>query len=809
MQNRFLTDLADFLSTHFKVRLAEPVLGGKKLDIQKLYNWVTANGGYWEVISEKKWKRCADKELKLPETCTNSAFALRNIYSKYLYAFEQVNYFKKPLIDVIAEIEKNDNSSHEHDRITRRTVEKRKSIVDNTPMSAPKVYPLSPRRTELLYHQKHFVPINPDDDNRDEKYLWGRNQSRLLLAIESGLPNEIDWALSKLVKISYSCPETLCIESVVPGLIEALINIIQPFFDCLKLNTSKSNFLTTLNNDRLPKFEEIRMFNLTVDQEKELDVVLNVLQVIRNFSILPPNALNFSLQHEIIEILAKGIALDSTSAYNYIKQDCVSIVESLSPYITVRNENDFFLSCMRSFLFTNDRSLIIGGLKTLTNLCAQKNNREAFLNFEKRQPEDFLKRLFELLLVFGDQMLVSCVLDYLYQYSTLGIEPCKKMATLNMPQILNTVNLLIKFLNYENHQPRPILSNIQLEAASRLQTPKFDPKKFSSEKISKSSFNRNVSNINKNLSELEEVEVDVVDVEGDLESKKRRLNDDLSSTLNNTAAFTSLPNSNLSSPVLSKNTNSHSQSSSPLTKHNAVSDTYYNPLPPQIPFQNLGVQYPQQQNVEQHYTGNKCFWKAKGESNYCNLIFQKEEDLIKHVYENHLGVENEVFECHWKECKFFEEKLKKQQIKYQLQLQQQQQNSQLISPSTILPPSNNKSRIKCLTHFQTHFPLTSNTIKFNSNSGNLKNNKINVNNNNKMNISAPNLNSLPDLVGISLTCLLVLRNLAKFSSEGGYQELFFKIEGDLVLLSCDARYTKFISQILKEVGIDYNKNFED
>lgn len=69
----------------------EPVLGGKKLDLLRIYKWVIEYGGFDKVTEDRAWKRTCDP-FELPATCTNSAFVVKQIYQKSLLAWELIKH---------------------------------------------------------------------------------------------------------------------------------------------------------------------------------------------------------------------------------------------------------------------------------------------------------------------------------------------------------------------------------------------------------------------------------------------------------------------------------------------------------------------------------------------------------------------------------------------------------------------------------------------------------------------------------------------------------------------------------------------
>lgn len=64
-----------------------PLIGGKELDLYRLFNLVTLKGGLDEVSNKKLWKDIV-AEFELPQSCTSASFTLKNHYMKYLYLYE-------------------------------------------------------------------------------------------------------------------------------------------------------------------------------------------------------------------------------------------------------------------------------------------------------------------------------------------------------------------------------------------------------------------------------------------------------------------------------------------------------------------------------------------------------------------------------------------------------------------------------------------------------------------------------------------------------------------------------------------------
>ncbi|KVI08297.1 ARID/BRIGHT DNA-binding domain-containing protein [Cynara cardunculus var. scolymus] len=77
------------MGTKFKI----PIVGGKDLDLHRLFMEVTSRGGIKRVLEEKKWREVTNC-FSFPPSATNASFILRKYYMSLIHHFEQVYYFK-------------------------------------------------------------------------------------------------------------------------------------------------------------------------------------------------------------------------------------------------------------------------------------------------------------------------------------------------------------------------------------------------------------------------------------------------------------------------------------------------------------------------------------------------------------------------------------------------------------------------------------------------------------------------------------------------------------------------------------------
>ncbi|KAJ3053425.1 Chromatin structure-remodeling complex protein rsc9, partial [Rhizophlyctis rosea] len=246
---------------------------------------------------------------------------------------------------------------------------------------------------------RHVMP-NPDDDGREEKYVSGNWKSRILLALQSGLPNEADWAFNKLIKLSFSHN---FYQGIVPGILDALLDHASPFFDSLTLHISKSDFETL---PKKPQYEsnpdpivspitEISLFN-TKKSGESLERALQVLHILRNMSFVPENASEFAGDYRLLHFLAKGMAVPGATFYVEVKHYVLEIFENIAGYYLIRTPKDFYLACLKRLLGGRDRAVVLSCVRSLTKLGGVEANADVL---GKGVDDELVRRMLQLLLV--------------------------------------------------------------------------------------------------------------------------------------------------------------------------------------------------------------------------------------------------------------------------------------------------------------------------------------------------------------------------------------------------------------------------
>ncbi|KAH0739104.1 hypothetical protein KY290_037809 [Solanum tuberosum] len=94
------------LHADMRTKFMIPVIGGKALDLHRLFVEVTTRGGLSKVLGEKRWKEVT-LVFSFPSSATNASFILRKYYISLLFHYERLYYFKAkywtPSPDVLQE----------------------------------------------------------------------------------------------------------------------------------------------------------------------------------------------------------------------------------------------------------------------------------------------------------------------------------------------------------------------------------------------------------------------------------------------------------------------------------------------------------------------------------------------------------------------------------------------------------------------------------------------------------------------------------------------------------------------------------
>lgn len=251
---------------------------------------------------------------------------------------------------------------------------------------------------------------------------------RTLCALKCGLPNEEDWAFNTLIRISFSF-ENFNLEFM-PSLLDILLSFAKPYFD---------THIKRIHQDGQILGDP---FFSSEKQQEQLERVLQVFHIIRNFSFHEGNIRRLVHHPLLYTMLMVGVRLPFDSPYAELGRHCLDILENIAPQISVKTRQDPYLETMFKLLFTNDRALILGAIRALTRVAVTETNEPVMSTGN----EAILERMSQFLLV-DDEELAAATLEYLYQCSSLRGNFSDKLVE-HYPG--NIVGLLTGYLSYKS-----------------------------------------------------------------------------------------------------------------------------------------------------------------------------------------------------------------------------------------------------------------------------------------------------------------------------------------------------------------------
>ncbi|KAK5816141.1 hypothetical protein F5H01DRAFT_321586 [Linnemannia elongata] len=469
--NRFMARLEAFHHKHGTILNREPVLGSQRLDLLKVYKLVTAHGGCEKVTSERGWKRIT-LPFNFPPTCTNSAYVMKSVYVKNLELFEQEDFFGKDVpVNKFETQESNITRSREASQAptTRRgpymTQQMKLQLQQQQAQQAAAQQQAQQQAQQA--QQQHPIPQQPVPQPMPQApqapptaapvaavvrpsnfyegyYIEGGHQNRILLSLKSELPNEVDWAFSRLISLSFEWNEFSL--NMIPGLLNELLSFAQPFFE----------WWATLEPKAIDELMDDDVLNM--NETHNLERVLQVFHILRNLSFLDQNISILTEHSGFRKMLQQGLSMPSSTQLNELRIYCLDTLECLSIHITLRSKFDVYLRELHKLLHTSDKALILGSLRALTRLAANEHNEKILSDIDP----DIIERISQLLLIQDDE-LIGATLDYLYQFSSFHGDAAVQIAK-SFPG--NIVSVLVRFLSWGS--PKSVPAPVTVDPAQQI-----------------------------------------------------------------------------------------------------------------------------------------------------------------------------------------------------------------------------------------------------------------------------------------------------------------------------------------------------
>lgn len=467
---QFREELTRYNSQFGRDSYKNPQMGGKELDLYKLFREVVGRGGYNTVLENKLWKDIVNA-LDISSSCTSASFLLRNHYNRYLLSYEQ-HYLKSHAsllennkIKTVKEVQNNNltNNTTSNPQLDQKLLGKKIIKPDMD-------YSLFFRHTKNSFQnykdKSVFKKVRLTNSIPDLK--------RVVLAFESHNTSEIIWSLNILLLFSSNTNVNLVMDNQ-PYLIESLTNYL---LYCVSNVTELSNIFRISSNDKDKEKEKLvkpivesqgknnntnliqPQYNFTNDininkttslsylskKEKNLDLkqktyekagvssfreeilenellehLLSILQIIRNLSMIRANEPSIVKNSKLMNLI---YLLLINSNLTEIKINVLDILTNLAKHVILKDikYGTSILSQIFELVKSPYKETSEQAIECLRRLTFPNGNDEFFIKLN----DDFYEELVNMLIAYKQDIresaleIMYCISDTMIAKSKLG-----------------------------------------------------------------------------------------------------------------------------------------------------------------------------------------------------------------------------------------------------------------------------------------------------------------------------------------------------------------------------------------------------
>ncbi|KAK7503091.1 hypothetical protein BaRGS_00005717 [Batillaria attramentaria] len=396
-----------------------------------------------QLNNEQLWEDIVE-EFKLPLACTNGIQALKHIYFRYLNIYEKVHFLG---------------------------VDPDQAEEDTEDGPARKKVCLPIESVPLTYnYAQHKIQDNVRAASHLETNLLRFSEyEKLEMALRSGLPNEVDFAVNVCLLLSNEGRHVLKLgksRHLLPLLL-ANIGIFDEgpaTMEDVMLHswrtTSKRDFLRfwheTVKDEKMREsittkdgvyrredplgHEVLNLGRTTGVSDAEGQRVTQLAVLIRNLSFEEINQQLLASSTLVFRFLMLCVH----SSYGSLRQLALDTLGNLAPQVVLEpresSSTQLVLNLIKKSLVQEDKFAIVRALEILSKLCQLEKN-ESILN--ECLEEETYSRMVQLLTVHDIQLIVH-TLEALYQLSELG-----DTTTSMISNVRNAVDLLVNLITVE------------------------------------------------------------------------------------------------------------------------------------------------------------------------------------------------------------------------------------------------------------------------------------------------------------------------------------------------------------------------
>ena len=252
---------------------------------------------------------------------------------------------------------------------------------------------------------------------------------RTLQGLRSHVPEEQDYALHHLVKISHERGDKYKFDAfpnLAEGLIEYVLGISSLFYDikweiCYSDHEDGVNVLDGIRGtpDIIERIQSLKRVDTPDEMESEefgrkLTKILEAGLTIRNLSLLEDNAVYLSEMPQLRDFLSIALNLPSSPVITELKHYALDISEQVTKYWQMDESDPLYRSLLDQVNSEHDRGAILTSLRAISRISMSLEDT----NLLKGVPGSVIKRICEWTLL-DDEDFVSACLDFLYQFTAI------------------------------------------------------------------------------------------------------------------------------------------------------------------------------------------------------------------------------------------------------------------------------------------------------------------------------------------------------------------------------------------------------
>ncbi|GJD08402.1 High mobility group B protein 9 [Galdieria sulphuraria] len=420
-----------------------PTLGGFTLDVFILYQEVVRRGGVQHVIDNREFKEIS-KILRLPKTCTAAAFVLRESYEKILYFYEQKHVFGRsaeevpPVVQLGARLERVSSTPRSLNATDTPAYEgSRENSFTNLSMEQPKGFGSELGGAPSVSPNRRHTYVDSNNRNATSSMGWDRTTSydslqtsrnlvqeevfvtsrplsgsfrtdigsernKLVLALQSGIEDEISWALVTINVLSFDPKLDFLIRDY-PMLLESLEIILKEYLEDLNgcrtfglhpddedarssgaknkmlsavdINTSNVIAHNNVCNPSLQNYGDLFCTRDPIFLKREWNAKC-VANALRNLSFIERNHPSFAKHVSLLRTCISIIV--SSEAASQVVYDLSDTLKNIAVEVKLNQDTLFLLDSAIAILYEwedcTDDTRILKATELIARLCFNPDN---------------------------------------------------------------------------------------------------------------------------------------------------------------------------------------------------------------------------------------------------------------------------------------------------------------------------------------------------------------------------------------------------------------------------------------------------